>query len=65
MEIGQHKDIEIPTRGDRLKNLAFKKQNPKPVAPCTRDLSYALSKLQVIARDPFCSVELLAPVVIV
>lgn len=25
--------------------------NPRPIAPCTRDFSLALSKLQVIARN--------------
>ena len=38
---------------------------PKPIAPCTRDFSRALSKLQVIARNSDWFIALFAYVVIV
>ena len=37
---------------------------PKQIAPCTRNFSRALSKLQVIARYSDCVILLIAPVVI-
>ena len=37
---------------------------PKPIAPCTRHFSRALSKLQVIARNSDWFIVLFAPVVI-
>ena len=37
---------------------------PKPIAPCTRNFSRALSKLQVIARYSDWFIALIAPVVI-
>ena len=37
---------------------------PKPIAPCTRDISHALSELQVIARNCDWFITLSAPVVI-
>ena len=37
---------------------------PKPIAPCTRDFSRALSELQVIARNCDWFISLAAPVVI-
>ena len=60
--------IAITTRGDWLKNLTpFVYQweaKPKPIAPCTRDFSRALSKLQVIARNSDWFIALFAPVVV-
>ena len=37
---------------------------PKPIAPCTRDFSRALNKLQVIARNCDWFIALFAPVVV-
>ena len=37
---------------------------PKPIAPCTRDFSRALSELQVIARNCDWFIALFVPVVI-
>ena len=37
---------------------------PKPIAPCTRDVSCAFSKLQVIARNSDWFIPSFAPVVI-
>ena len=40
------------------------KPKPKPIAPCTRDFSRALSKFQIIARNCDWLIALFAPVVI-
>ena len=61
--------IAIATRSDWLKRLApvfsaNEQQNQKPIAPCTRDCSRALSKLQVIARNCDWFIPLFVPVVI-
>jgi len=53
---------------DWLKSLApvFQpmRSKSKSIAPCTRDYSRALSKLQVIARNSDWFITLFAPVVI-
>ena len=59
--------IAIATLGDWLKDLApvfstNENQNHKPIAPCTRDFSRALNKLQAGSSDWI--ITLLAPVVI-
>ena len=62
--------IAIATLNDWLKRLApvlqpmRSKPKPKPIAPCTRDFSRALSKLQVIAGNCDWLVALFAPFVI-
>ena len=62
--------IAIATLSDWLKRNApvFQPTNegakPKPIAPCTRDFSRALSELQVIARNCDWFVVLFAPVMI-
>ena len=40
------------------------KRKPKPIAPCTRDFSRALSELQIIARNCDWFIALFVPVVI-
>ena len=54
--------IAIATLGDWLKRLPPAK--PKPIAPCTRDISLASGELQVIARNCDWFMELFVPVVI-
>ena len=55
MTVESNDAIVIATLGDWLKVLRefFNQRDtkPKPIAPCTRSFSRALSKLQVIARD--------------
>ena len=60
--------IAIATLCDWLKYLAslFQpiRRKPRPIAPCTRDFSRALSKLQVISRKSDWFIAPFAPVVI-
>ena len=60
--------IAIATLSDWLKRLApvFQpmRTKPKPIAPCARDFSRALSELQVIARNCDWFIALFAPIVI-
>ena len=61
--------IAISTLGDWLKKsrASFstnEKQNLKPIAPCTCDISRTLSKLHVTARNSDWFVIVFAPVVI-
>ena len=60
--------IGVTTLSDWLKRLppVFQpmRGKPKPIAPCTRDFSRALSELQVIARNCDWFIALFAPVVI-
>ena len=59
--------IAIATLSDWLKRRQFFSQReakPKPMAPCTRDFSRALSELQVIARNCDWFIALSTPVVI-
>ena len=62
--------IAIATLCDWLKRVApvfqpiRSKTKPKPIAPCTRDFSRALSEFQVIARNCDWFIALPAPVVI-
>ena len=55
--------IAIATLSDWLKRLEPIFQ-PKPIEPCTRDFSRALSELQVIATNCDWFIVLFAPVVI-
>ena len=45
-------------------NQGEAKPKPKPIAPCTRDISLASGELQVIARNCDWFMELFVPVVI-
>ena len=61
--------IAITTLSDWLIRLApqffnQRESKPKPIAPCTRDFSRALSELHVIARNYDWFMALLVPVVI-
>ena len=61
--------IAIATLSDWLKRLPpvfqpMRSAKPRPIAPCTRDFSRALSELQVIARNCDWFIALFAPVVI-
>ena len=57
--------ISIATFSDWLKNLApILRNNEKPRTPCTRDVSRALSKLDVIAQNSDWFIALFAPDVI-
>ena len=61
--------IAITTLSDWLITLApqffnQRESKPKPIAPCTRDFSRALSELQVIARNYDWFIAQPAPVVI-
>ena len=42
----------------------FNQAKPEPIAPCTRDVSRALNKLQAIAGNSDCFIALSSPVVI-
>ena len=60
--------IVIATVSGWLKSLALVfcqlEAKPKPIAPCARDFSRALSKLQVIARNSDWFTGFFVPVVI-
>ena len=58
--------IVIATLIDELKNLApvFNQAKPQPIAPCTRDFSRALNKLQAVAGNSDCFIVLSSLVVI-
>ena len=60
--------IAIAALSDWLKRLApvFQpmRSKTKPIAPCTRDFSRALSKFQIISRNCDWFIALPAPVVI-
>ena len=66
MTVGSNYVTAIATLNDWLKRLFFspREAKPKPIAPCTRDFSRALSKLQIIARNCDRFIALFAPVVI-
>jgi len=66
--VESHYEIAIARLSDWLKRLApvFQpmKSKPKPIAPCTRDVSLASSELEVIARNCDWFIALPTPVVI-
>ena len=68
MTVESNSVIAIATLSDWLKRLAPVFQpmriKPKPIAPCTRDISRASSELQVIARNCDWFIALFASVVI-
>ena len=69
MTVESNHAIAIATRSDWIKNLAvvfqpIENAKPKPIAPCTRDFSRALSKLQGIARNSDWFIAQFASVVI-
>ena len=64
MTVESNHAVSISTLCDWLQNVNQWEAKPKPIAPCTRDFSRALSKLQVIARNCDWFIALFAPVVI-
>ena len=68
MTVKSNYAITIATLRDWLKRLApvFQpmRSKTKPIAPCTRDFSRALNKLQIIARNCHWFIVLFVPVVI-
>ena len=65
MTVESNHAVSISTLCDWLQNVnRHWEAKPKPIAPCTRDFSRALSKLQVIARNCDWFIALFAPVVI-
>ena len=68
MTVESNYAIAIAELSDCLKSLALvfqpMRSDTKPIAPCTRDFSRALSKLEVIARNSDCFISLFGPVVI-
>mgnify|MGYP006862608481 CR=1 FL=1 len=71
MDVESNYAIAIAWLGNRPKKLSRQffnqweaKPKRKPLAPCMRDYSRALIKLQVIAKDSDWFIALFAPVVI-
>ena len=65
MTVESNYAIAITTVSDWQKNVAPVFQpKPKPIAPCARDISRALSNLQVIARNCDWLIAPFVPVVI-
>ena len=48
----------------KSRSSVFNQAKPKPIAPCARDFSRALNKLQAIASNSDCFIALFSPVVI-
>ena len=68
MTVESNDVIAIAALSDWLKRLTPvfqpREAKPKPIAPCTRDFSRALSKFHIIARNCDWFIALPAPVVI-
>ena len=65
MTVENNYTIAIITPGDCLQHVfQSRRSKTKPMAPCARDFSRALSKLLVIARNFYWFIPLFACVVI-
>ena len=66
MTVESNYAIAIATLSDWLKRVAFQpmRSKTKPIAPCARHFSSALSELQVIARNCDWFIALFDPAVI-